>query len=308
MTMTPAQVRVIDPILSHHVQGYRQQGLIGRVLFPEVPVEIAGGQVIEFGKEAFMRYNARRVPGGATKRIDVGYAGKRYSLVQDALEGKVPREWLRDASQVPGIELGTRATNTVMNVLQLGAECDQAAIALEANNYDSNHKVALSGGAKWSADTGNPSADIETAKEAVRATTGVYPNVVALSAVAFKAAKNNAKVVERFKYVSKDSITAAMLAALWEVERVEVGRAVTADDAGAFSDVWGNNAVVAYAPASPSGQEEPSYGYTYTMRNHPMVEAPYYDNNAKSWIYPVTYERAPVLTGMLAGYLIQNPN
>ena len=37
-----------------------------------------------------------------------------------------------------------------------------------------------------------------------------------------------------------------------------------------------------------------------------MVEVPYYDNNAKSWIYGVGYERAPQLTGITAGFLIQN--
>ncbi|CAK0772392.1 hypothetical protein WCLP8_4870007 [uncultured Gammaproteobacteria bacterium] len=53
--------------------------------------------------------------------------------------------------------------------------------------------------------------------------------------------------------------------------------------------------------------EEPSYGYTYTMKGHPMVEAPYYDNNKRSTIYGVTFERKPVLTGQCAGFLINAP-
>jgi hypothetical protein len=42
------------------------------------------------------------------------------------------------------------------------------------------------------------------------------------------------------------------------------------------------------------------------MTGNPMAEQPYYENNAKRWIYPVTFERAPVLTGMTSGYLLQN--
>lgn len=306
--MNPGQVRVVDPILSTVAQGYRNAAFVGGFLFPRVGVTVSGGRILTFGKESFQAYNLRRAPGAATTRIGFGYAGEPYALVQDAVEVPVPREHMRDAAQVPGVDLGTRATNTGMQVVTKALEAEQASIALNASNYDSDHKVTLSGGTKWSAETGTPSADVETAKEAIRASTGMYPNVVLLSALAFKAAKNNPKVVERFKYVSKDSITAEMLASLWEVERVVVGRAVTASDAGAFSDIWGNNAVVAYAPQQPSGMEEPSYGYTYTMEGHPLVEQPYWDNGTKSWIYGVTMERAPVLAGMAAGYLIQNPN
>jgi hypothetical protein len=98
-----------------------------------------------------------------------------------------------------------------------------------------------------------------------------------------------------------------MLAALWDLQSVAVGKAVAFDDAGNDIDIWGNNAILAYVPPQTSGMEEPSFGYTYTMQNHPLVERPYYENNARSWIYPVTYERVPVLTGLLSGFLIQSP-
>jgi hypothetical protein len=305
--MNSNQIRVINPILSNVVQGFKHAERVGHFLFPSVPVQVSGGQIIEFGKESFMLYNARRAPGAATKRIDFGFLGKPFALVQDALEGKVPREHLRDAKQVPGIDLGTRAVNTVMNVLTLALEYEQAKLATDAAQYDANHKLALSGTSKWSDDTSNPAKDLDDAKEAVRSTIGIYPNTVLLSASAFKAIKNNKNVIERFKYTGRDSITPEMLAAIFDVERVIVGKAVVSDDKGAMTDVWGNNTVLAYVPTTPSGMEEPSYGYTYTMEGHPLVEQPYYDNNAKSWIYPVTYERAAVIAGVTSGFLIQNP-
>ena len=303
--MSASQVRVVDPVLSNVVQGYRHPEHVGMALFPRVPVMVSGGQVIEFGKESFKLYNARRAPGGNTKRVQFGYLGKPFALVQDALEGQVPREHLRDASRTPGIDLGTRASNTTMSSLSLALEHEQAQLARNAANYDANHQVDLAA-AKWTVDTNNPNADIETGKEAVRATVGLYPNTLLLSALAFKAAKNNAKVVERFKYTSRESITAEMLANLWDVERVVVGKAITFDDAGVATDVWGADAILAYVPPVPSNMEEPSYGYTYTMEGHPLVEQPYYDNNTKSWVYPVTYERVPVLSGITSGYLIRN--
>ena len=48
----------------------------------------------------------------------------------------------------------------------------------------------------------------------------------------------------------------------------------------------------------------PSYGYTYRLRNYPIVESSYMDRNAKSWVYPVTDSLQPVAAAINAGYLI----
>lgn len=305
--LSPSSVRVVDPILSHHVQGYRHPERVGNLLFPTVPVGVSGGQVLEFGKESFKLYAARRAPGAATKRISFGYEGKAFALTQDSLEAPVPREWQRDASKVPGIDLGKRAVNMTMNTISLSLEYEQAGIAVNAANYDANHKVALAAGTKWSAATGTPLTDITNAKEAVRATIGMEPNTLILSPGAWLAARDNPSVVERFKFTTNEPISIDMFKKLVEIETVAVGKAISASDAGVFSDLWGNNAILAYVPKNPSGMEEPSYGYTYTMEGHPLVEEAYFERQSKSWIYGVTNERAPVLTGMLAGYLIQNP-
>lgn len=303
--MNSSQVRVIDPILSSVALGYRNATLVGSSLFPRVPVMVSGGQILEFGKESFRLYNARRAPGANTKRISVGYQGKPFALVQDALEGLVAFEHMRDANRVPGVNLGSKAVNTTMRALELALEYEQAQIARAAGNYDADHKIDLAA-AKWTADANNPNSDIDTGKSAIADTIGIEPNVLVLSKSAFYAAKNNAFVVERFKYTSKESITAEMLANLWDLERVVVGKTVSADDNDVMSPIWGNDAILAYVPTVTSGAEEPSYGYTYTMEGHPLVEQAYQDRNAKSWIYPVTYERKPVLTGITAGYLLQN--
>lgn len=306
--LTNSGARVIDPILTTVVQGYKNAELVGHNLFPAVPVQISGGQVLEFGRESFRLYNSKRAPGGATKRLQFGYLGKPYALLQDSLEAVVPREQMRDASRVPGIDLGSRAVNLTMKAMQLALEKDQAALAINAANYDASHKVTLAAGTKWSEATGNPLVDIDTGREAVRASTGVYPNVLMLSALAFKACKNNPNVKANFQYTTHESITEDMLANYFNVEKVVVGKAITFSDADVATDVWGNNAVLAYVPSSPSGMEEPSFGYTYTMEGNPAVEPAYYDNNSKSWIYGVNYERAPVLSGITSGYLIINPN
>ncbi|WP_252720106.1 hypothetical protein, partial [Acinetobacter baumannii] len=74
------------------------------------------------------------------------------------------REHMRDASQVPGINLSTRAVNIVLRSLLLEYEVDSAKIATNAANYDNDHKVALAGNNVWSNAASNPAQDVETGK------------------------------------------------------------------------------------------------------------------------------------------------
>lgn len=302
---TNAQRRVIDPILSTVVQGYRHPEHVGMALFPRVPVLTSGGKVIEFGKEAFRLYNTARAPGAAFKRMSLGYEGKPFALLNHGLEAAVPREHQREAEQVPGIDLATRYINAVMRVNSLILEKEQADLARNAALYDVNHKVTLAGTNQWSDyANSNPITDINDAKEAIRASTGVYPNVMEISAKVFAVLKEHPDVVDKIKYTQRGVVTVELLAALFDMERVVIGQAIAFDDAGASIDIWGKDVVLAYVPSSLSGAEEPSYGYTYTMEGHPMVEEPYWENQSKSWVYGVGYERAPVLSGIASGFLI----
>jgi hypothetical protein len=304
-TMTLGQVRVIDPVLTNVARGFPQQMLAGLTLFPAVNVQLSGGNVIGFGREEFRLYNLRRAPGAATARVPFGYAAQSYALVQDAVEVPVPREHMRDASRQPGIELGTIATQKGMRILMLGLEQEQATLARTLGSYPAANRITLGGGARWT-DTGvDPTSSIETGREAIRAAIGLYPNVAVLSAKAFAACRQNTQLLERFKYTTADSITEEMLARLWNLERVVVGKSVTVDQADVPSDVWGGDVILAYTAIGSLSAAEPTFGYTYTMEVHPLVEQAYWEANTKSWIYPVTYERVAVVAGGGAGYLIQ---
>jgi Phage major capsid protein E len=159
--------------------------------------------------------------------------------------------------------------------------------------------------AKWSNPASTPLVDVEAAKESVRATSGKYPNVMLLSARALSALKTNPDVQKRFQYTSAASITTDMLKNYFGMDKIVVGAAVSSTDAGAFSDIWGTDVILAYVPQSLSTIQQPSFAYTYTMRGNPFVEPAYKDNNRKSWVYGVGFERVPVLTGMQSGFLIQ---
>lgn len=306
--MTPSQARVIDPILTNVARGYKNADLVGDVLFPEVPVDQRGGKIIEFRKEDFYLYATGRVPGAGTKRVQYGYDGSPYALESHSLEGTVPFEIMQEANAVPGIDMARVAVMKTQNIIALRTENAQAVIARNAASYGAGNKITLAGTSQWSdltSGVSDPSANIETGKEAIRAQIGKRGNTVVISAAAFKSLKQHPKILDRVKYTGRDSVTVELLASLWDVKRVVVGDAVYSTDAGVITDVWGKDVIVAYTDiGSLRDMGLPSYGYTYRLRGYPIVETPYQDRNAKSWIYPVTDELKPVMAGAIAGYLI----
>jgi hypothetical protein len=304
--MTNSQARVIDPVLTEVARGYAQNALVGMALFPRVPVAQRGGKIITFGKQSFMQYaNMKRAPGQNTRRIQIGYAGASYSLEDFSLEGQLPTETEEEAMAVPGIDMAARTMGDVQDIIANRLEIAQAALATTAGNYAAGSKSTLAGNDQWSAlTTCDPVKDIETAKEAIRSLTGKRANTVVMGAAVAAKLKLTDAVIDRIKYTGRDIATNDLLASLFGVERVLVGDAIQASDAGVFSDVWGKFVVVAYTnTASLASRGAPSYGYTYQLQSMPNAEEPYYDRNSKSWLFPVNDSCSPVIAGAESGYL-----
>lgn len=306
--ITPAQSRVIDPVLTEVAQGYQNNEFVGGSLFPQVTVKQRGGKIISFGKEDFMLYNTGRAPGQNTKRVQFGYAGLPYLLESHSLEGQLPIENMQEAEAVPGIDAGSVTVTKTQNIIALRKEKQQADLATNLSNYGASNKVTLSGTSQWSDFTSgvsDPVKDVEAGKEAVRKATGKRPNTMVMGASVFAALKQHPKIVDRIKYTGRDIATPELLAALFGLDEVKIGDAVYADDSGTFSDVWGKNVVLAYTvKGGAKDAGKPTFGYTYQLEGYAIVEEPYYDRSAKSWLYPVTDEVAPVIAGATAGYLI----
>lgn len=307
--MSNSQARLIDPILTAIARGYSNNQFVGGILFPTVTVNVRGGKIIQFGKEAFMLYATGRSPGQNTKRVTFGYAGSNFVLEQHSLEGVLPRETREEAAAVPGIDLGATTVRGVQDIIELRKEKAQADIARNAANYAASNKVTLSGTSQWNDYSGisDPVGNIEAGKEVVRQKIGKKANVAVIGALVFSALKNHPKVVDRMKYTGRDVATPELLASLFGLDKVVVGEAIFSDDAGNFADIWGRDVILAYVDlGSVADKGKPSYGYTYQLEGYVQVEEPYYERNPKSWIYPVTDELAPVMAGPDAGFLIAN--
>ena len=306
--MNTGQARVIDPILSTHAVGYTNGETIAHELFPFVNIPQRAAKIIRFGKESFRLLNTRRAPGANKKRVQYGYDAGPVGLYSHDLEGIVSEEEAAEAA-VPGINLASGAINMVLDVILLELEVNASSLATDANSFAANNKMALSGADKWSDDDSDPEADMLAAREAVRKRIGRYPNKLVLGANVFARLVSHPKIKAHFKYTTANSVTEEMLARLFRVEKVVVGKSVylpedVDDDADAL-DVWPDTAILAYVP-STTNYRVPSFGYTYRKTGHPNVKVPYWEDNCDSWIYPVKYEWNSYHTAIDAGFLFQN--
>jgi len=305
---TTGQARVIDPILTAVARSVASQGMmVADVLFPTVPVGQRGGRVISFGNDDFRLINSARAPGAATKRVQFGYSSTNYALVDYSLEGSVPIELLQEGQAVPGINQAEVAIRKVRNLMALEREKQAADLATNAALYAASNKLTLSSTDRWdqyAEAASDPIADIQAAREAIRAQIGMRPNVLTVGPKVLTSLRSHPKILDRLSTsADRPPASLAQLAALLEIERVIEGGAIY-HNGTAMVDVWGTFAHLAYTtPASLAEMGSPSFGYTYQLEGYPIAEEQYYERNAKTWYFPVTDARQPQLVGAPAGFL-----
>ena len=319
MAMTAAEIRFKqNPILTSLLLGLGQGSFVAEKLFPRLPQALSSVTLAQLGDERLRRYNLRRAPGAATKRINIKYDGKTYAVDQYSVEVPLPRELLREADESRKLNVGNYldvsriAMATANDVLALDYEIEVAQLATNAASYAAGNTLALTGGTKWSAATGTPVTDIRAAADVVRKKIGKRPNTLLLSADALTALCTNPEVKGYLPSTAMGPASIDQLKSILNVAAIEVGDAVWINDADVGADVWGNNAVLAYVPRIGGGGAdlslaEPGLGFTNVLEGHPFAETPYYDNASKSWVYGATYERRPNVAYSGAGFLFTNP-
>lgn len=305
---TLAQDRQVDLVLSEVARGYGGDfAKVANVLFPIVPVSLRAGRIIMFGPDDFVLLNTQRAPGENTKRLQFGYASLPYGLADHSLEGAVPRERMQEASKGPGIDLATMAIRRVQRIMDRERENQAAALARNPANYHADNVDAPTAGDKWSEGGSDPFTQVQDARLVVRSRTGVMPNVMEMPPTVLAKLQVHPAVLARLGNASIKIATLQMLELLFAMTIV-IGEEVAYNPATQkFDDMWGTDVILAATtPKSLQEMGSPSFGYTYQLEDHPIVEPAYYDANSKTWYYPTTDAYQAQLVGPSSGFLIRN--
>ena len=317
MPMTPEQIRLAqNPILTSLLLGQGQGTFIANSLFPALPQALASVMLSKVGNERLRRYNLRRAPGTATKRVDIKYDGQVYTVNQYSVEVPIPRELVREADESRRLNVGNHldisriAMTTASEILNLDYELEVAALATNPETYAPAHVMAYIPGSGWDRN-GYPQTDIINAADTIRKKIGKRPNTLILSAVALSALIVNSEIKGQLPQTQLGPATIDQLKVILNIPNIVVGDAVWVDAGGTGSDVWGNHAILAYVPSiggdgGDISLASPAFGFTNVLEGHPYAEAPYYENTSKSWIYGATYERRPNVAYPEAAFLFLN--
>ena len=249
-----------------------EKNFVANKVFPLVPVMNKSDKYFIFGKEEFLRTEARlRAPGAET-------AGGGYRLSTDTYDCNPIgfHSDLDDQTRVNAdepLQLERSHTIYVTQQILLKRELDWVTGFFTTGLWTgSTSGTDLVGGTdfvKWDDISSTPIEDVTYNMDAVTKRTGYRPNTLVLGPQVFTALKSHPDVLDRIKYTQRGVVTTDILATLFDVERVLVPYAVknTAQEgaAGSYDFVYGKNAFLCYAAPGPA-LYAPSAGYLFTWQ------------------------------------------
>tara|TARA_R110000803_G_scaffold49530_1_gene103007 strand:- start:2391 stop:3341 length:951 start_codon:yes stop_codon:yes gene_type:complete len=267
----------IDRPLSNLVVGFEPAGTIVQNFLPIVNVGKQSDLYFKYDKGDFFRVpdTTVRAPKTKGRTAIFNVSSDSYYATNYALVDEMDYETLVNQDQP--LKVDEKSARNLFNLLNLDMENRVAGVLTNGTSVGGTSAVA----SQWdssAAGTSDPFGDIATAKESIRSTTGMEPNTIILGKQCYDALIRHADILDRIKYVQKGVVTADLLAALFDVANVYVGRSVinggSENLANSFSDVWGKNTVLGhFAPPDTDGRN-PSLMYGFRWTN-PMFGAPF---------------------------------
>ncbi len=308
MSKHMSALAVVDPILTQLAYGYKNAALVGEALFPIVLVDKLTGKVPKFGKERFMEYETARAPGADSNRKRITPEDTiSFALHEHDIEE--PVDWTENVQAMfPRQKIAAKNTQTI---IMMRHERRTATLARSTDSYPSGNKVTLTGTNQWTDSGSSPLTQIETGKEAIRGKIGVDPNVMILGHDSWRVLKRHAELLALFQYTERSIMTLQHLSDAVGIPKILVGSSMTSSDASVYSNIWGDDVVLAYVPEAASAEDrdtgEPSFGYTFRLRNGLYVDR-YMDNGGKIEVIRCTDVLDEKVVGGEAGYIIKDTN
>lgn len=243
---------------------YMPQGLVAQELSPIVPVSHESDIYYVYSKDNLRIPHTVWADGDTVNRSVWNLSTATYSLTRHGLDDLVTDRQRDNADKAikPDIDM----TEALTGQIKLRWEFDLFSIINTLTNWA--NRTSLSSTQAWSQNTtlSNPITFVDSATTSVRRRSGMKANTIVVSDSTFKAAKEHVSITDRIKYTSSDSVTPALLAKLFNVEKMLVSESVqnTADEgfADSLSDIATDTAGIFYIERNP-GLKKPSAFYTF---------------------------------------------
>ena len=295
----------LDAALSTYAQGYRNNDLVGDLIFPRVGVQRQTDKYWVWGREAQeLTENDLRATGAGAEAIRAALSNDSYSAISHALKFDLADE-TRANFQAGDAEQAL--TQMLTDKILLAKE--KRALDLISSKTVVTQNVTLAGGDQWSDPlNSNPRGDVDLAKDTIMKT-GTRVNLMIIGPEVFTALRSNQQLLEALKYVRVGVIGEAELATFFGIDRVLVARGVSFSGSTA-SFLMGKHAFLGYVSPGAS-QMDLSFGKTFVWEGAPgtiggigTVIGRNPDVTAKSDIVGVDFYYDQKVCAAATGYLI----
>lgn len=250
-----------------------------------------------------------RANGAEANQITFNMSTSTYTLEEHALKGVVTDRDRDNADKAISPDIDMTEVLTKKILIRKEVEC--ATMIQEPLTF--TNTISLSSDMAWTANTilSNPITQIDSGTSKIIGSSGYKPNKLAIDDATFRGAKNHVSIVDRVKYTSADSITEQMLAKIFNLEEVLVGRAVYETAAEGLTSslgwIWTNMAWLAYVEPNP-GLRKASAAYQFLQQK---TGSPYtvkkwrVEERDGDWIeVSSTFKMQPIATG--CAYLFED--
>ena len=272
----------IDVVLTQISVAWPNEGLVGNVLFPAVPVNKQSDKYYIFqGREGwYPALDDARAPGTEANEVPgLTVSLGSYYAQEHALQIAVTDEERENADSplspdVDGAEM-------LASRIALGKEYRIHSMVTTAANFNTACTVALSGtaitgqttppgnfGVQWDVSaTATPIKDIRQASRDVHGVSFLSVNQAIIPYQVMSALEDCQDFINRIQYTERAILTPDLVAALLSLNNVVVpGFGIATNNPGqvlALQYLWGKEVLLAYAPPRP-GLKVPAFAYQFT--------------------------------------------
>lgn len=259
----------VNVALTNVSVGYQNPAFISDVVAPPVSVRKQQDKyfILDAERERFRSTADHRAPGTPASEVDFNLSTGSYYCEDHALVSVVPDEERENAD--PVIQPDIDRTEFLTEKILLNKEIE---LASEVATNMSLSSTTLAGTDQWSHADSDPIGAIEEGKASIMENIQVTPNTLVLPQEVFAKVRTHADILSAVQYTNPGLPTAAVLAQLFDVERVLVPRAVkNTSNSGAdasMSYVWGKHAFLCYVPPR-AALKTPAFAYSFTWTQAP---------------------------------------
>lgn len=300
-----------DRFLSEFSVQYQNDEMIWEEILPIVDVGKRSDAFVVYSKEDSYRIQEDRVGAKSqSNEIDYGTGEDNYSVKGHSLAGWVPQENVENADEpMKPLEDENDFLNRGLHIAQEKRVADKV---FAAATYPSGNKVTLSGTGQWGQSADDPIGDVLNAVE----TCFQRANTIIFGQAAWQIFRKLPEVLDAVKSSSRFQgspggiATNQEVAALFEVERVLVGRAryITSKEGqtATYARLWGKHCAALYV-AKNVGLKTVTFGKTFSQRRR----ATFRDFDAKrgeagAHYLKVSWNSDEKIVASDLGYFIEN--